>query len=493
MLTARRLRWRRRARHLRLGAARLRRRLGDARTAVESLHQPAAALGASAGRLHGCGRARAADRPARRSSTQHGRVGLAPGGARARGVDGHPTSPQPQRPRSLADLPGHRLARHRRHRRDVRNRCPGTRPERVSRARHPVRRRRSPPAPELHGNRQPHRRARARSRSDIRRMGPNHHRTESNDPRLHVRPRRTGLERRRRHPTGRAGHRSRPPHTARTCRRIRPLRARRPLRRRPVRHDVRRPVPRRGRRHGAARLDEPVRVHRPARLRHRAVDDEPRARGTPHPDQAGCRSDPAHVCVVEPPRAGRIAGASVRRQRPRHAQHARRTVDVSHRVRAGQGARHRSTASRSSSSPRPNRSRSTRNGSTCRTASPPCRPTAITESPTPPTPGSSTTARASKPRCRPSSTSSGQSGPGSRYPRRTSSDLTHHDTNPREEHHEHDHPPADRHVADDAGHRARPLRLQRHLATDRHRPPRDQGSRSAPPRARCRPRPWNLA
>ena len=108
------------------------------------------------------GRARAADRPARRSSPQHGRLGLAPGGARARGLDGHPTPPQPQRPRSLADLPGHRLARHRRHRRHVRNRCPGTRPERVSRARHPVRRRRSPPPPELHGNRQPHRRARAR-------------------------------------------------------------------------------------------------------------------------------------------------------------------------------------------------------------------------------------------------------------------------------------------------------------------------------------------
>ena len=42
----------------------------------------------------------------------------------------------------------------------------------------------------------------------------------------------------------------------------------------------------------------------------------------PSLDPAGCRSDPAHVCVVEPPRAGRIAGAGVRLQRPRHAQHA---------------------------------------------------------------------------------------------------------------------------------------------------------------------------
>ena len=58
---ARRLRRCRRARHLRLGAARLRRRLGDARTAVESFHQPAPTLGASAGRLHGCGRGGAAD------------------------------------------------------------------------------------------------------------------------------------------------------------------------------------------------------------------------------------------------------------------------------------------------------------------------------------------------------------------------------------------------------------------------------------------------
>ena len=40
------------------------------------------------------------------------------------------------------------------------------------------------------------------------------------------------------------------------CRRSRPVRARRPLRRRCLRHDLRRPVPRRGRRHGAARLDE---------------------------------------------------------------------------------------------------------------------------------------------------------------------------------------------------------------------------------------------
>ena len=68
-----------------------------------------------------------------------------------------------------------------------------------------------------------------------------------------------------------------------------------------------------------------------------------------------------------------------------------------------------------------------------RPAGPPRRPVDQQRSPSRrrhPRRSSSTTARASKPRCRPSSTSSGQSGPGSQYPQRTSSDLTHYDTQP---------------------------------------------------------------
>ena len=164
----------RRARHLRLGPARLRRRLGDARLAVGSLHQPASAVGMGAGRQHGRRRADAARRPARRSGAQHGRVGVAPGGARARGVDVRPTPPQPRRPRPLAALPGRRLARvgsvggmyetavraHDQHA--------------YAGARHSVRRRRSPPAPQLHRNGQPHRRARERARRDIASVDSNH-------------------------------------------------------------------------------------------------------------------------------------------------------------------------------------------------------------------------------------------------------------------------------------------------------------------------------
>ena len=72
----------------------------------------------------------------------------------------------------------------------------------------------------------------------------------------------------------------------------------------------------------------------------------------------------------------------------------------------------------------------------------------------------------------------------------TNADSPDHDpTQHREEHHEHDHPPeqrrprrtGDNRDRDDAGHRARPLRHQRHLATDRHRPPRDRGPRGARP------------
>ena len=52
----------------------------------------------------------------------------------------------------------------------------------------------------------------------------------------------------------------------------------------------------------------------------------------------GAAQDAAHVGLVEPPRAGGLAGAGVRGQLARHAQHARRAVHVPHGVRTGQGA-----------------------------------------------------------------------------------------------------------------------------------------------------------
>ena len=115
--------------------------------------------------------------------------------------------------------------------------------ERLPGTRHALRRRRSPPAPALHRNRQPHRRTRAGTRRNLGRLDPHHERTGSHHPRLRLRPSRPGLERRRRNATRRAGHRSRPPHTAHTCERTGPLRARRPLRRRTVRDDLRRHIP----------------------------------------------------------------------------------------------------------------------------------------------------------------------------------------------------------------------------------------------------------
>ena len=229
------------------------------------------------------------------------------------------------------------VARARLRRWDVRDCRQGARPAHLPRARRPVRRRRSPSASQLLGIRQPHRRARERARSDVGQLGSCHCRGEPH-PGVRLRPRRSGLERRRRRPTGRSGHRCGPAQPARSRRRARSVRARRSLGRRYLRHDLRRPVPGRGRRHGPARLDEPVRVHRASRLRQRAVDDAPRAWSAPQPRPAGRGSSPAHVSMVEPPRAGGIARPGVRVQRSRYAQHARRAIHVSRGVRTGQGA-----------------------------------------------------------------------------------------------------------------------------------------------------------
>ena len=99
-------------------------------------------------------------------------------------------------------------------------------------SRNAVRRRRPPPAHELLGVRQPDRRTRERARSDVAQLDPHHRRGEPNVPNLLLRPRRSGLERRRRCPAGRPGRCRGPARLARALRRTRPVPARRPLRRR---------------------------------------------------------------------------------------------------------------------------------------------------------------------------------------------------------------------------------------------------------------------
>ena len=85
----------------------------------------------------------------------------------------------------------------------------------------------------------------------------------------------------------------------------------------------------------------------------------------------GVAPDPAHVGMVEPPRAGRIAGAGVRRQPTRHAQHARRAVDVPQGVRTGQGA----DVARRQAARRRHRDRvDPQERGMGRPAGPPCRP-----------------------------------------------------------------------------------------------------------------------
>ena len=80
-------------------------------------------------------------------------------------------------------------------------------------------------------------------------------------------------------------------------RRARPLRAGRALHRRPLRHDLRRPVPRAGRRHGAAGQLQPRAVHRDPQL--------------PRP----VRRDAARRSAL-PAHAGRARAGSGRRRRP---------------------------------------------------------------------------------------------------------------------------------------------------------------------------------
>ena len=129
-----------------------------------------------------------------------------------------------------------------------------------------VRRRRPPAPPGLPRPRLPHRRAVQRPRRDLGKLGPDHRSRRGDHPGLRLRPRRAGLERRGRQPAGRRRVGRGPAHAPRRGRRARPLRAGRALHRRHLRDDVRRPLPRAGRRPGAAGQLEPRAVHPDARL-----------------------------------------------------------------------------------------------------------------------------------------------------------------------------------------------------------------------------------
>ena len=99
-----------------------------------------------------------------------------------------------------------------------------------------------------------------------------------------------------------------PAPAARRGRRGRPLRPGRPLHRRHLRPDLRRPVPRAGRRHGAARQLQPRAAHQHPELRRPVRRDAARPRPAAHPGPArpGPRARRLRTCPARrPTRSGR--------------------------------------------------------------------------------------------------------------------------------------------------------------------------------------------
>ena len=132
-------------------------------------------------------------------------------------------------------------------------------------------------------------------------------RVGSDHPGLRLRPRRTGLERRRPRSPQDGVTAAKDLHTLlAVAGETRALRAGRALDRRHLRHDVRRPVPRAGRRHGAAGQLQPRAVHPDPRLPRSVRRDAPRPRAAAHAGPprrwAGC--SPA----LTPARPGRRPG-----------------------------------------------------------------------------------------------------------------------------------------------------------------------------------------
>ena len=196
------------------------------------------------------------------------------------------------------------------------------------------RRWRAPAAPALHRLGQPHRRPRTRWRRVLlgRRLdcaggGPRHHG-------LRVRPRRPRMERRHGQPAGRDPHRRGPAHAARPRPHSRPVRAGRSLVRRSLRPELRRAIPRPGRRHGATGL-------------HRT------------------QTRPARPPTPSPPRSSAAGGTGVR-GRPPGSRAADRPVLLRHSAAARPGRGPTPTPRPPGTSPAPSRSSSPRRTRRCR-------------------------------------------------------------------------------------------------------------------------------
>ena len=206
--------------------------------AVGPLHQPTAELGTRAGRRHGRppGLTLLIAQPDDQALDTAGWVWPA-GGARARRVDGRPAPSQPCAAesdgcstRSSPSLAIGSVGAM------YETAVTARTSDSYAGARHAVRRRRSPTAPGLHGDRQPDRRARERARRGVGRLGSDHRSSVSRTTRVCAYDRAgQGWSDDVDAPQDGGGHRRRSAHPARACRRIGPLRARRPLRRRPVR------------------------------------------------------------------------------------------------------------------------------------------------------------------------------------------------------------------------------------------------------------------
>ncbi len=175
-------------------------------------------------------------------------LGVAAGRAGAGRVDVRPDAPHAPPSRPLAAHPRRRRPGPRIGRRHVREHRPRPGPGHLPRPREDLRRRRAPAAPGLPRPRRSHRRALQRPRRDLRLLGPDLRPGGRDHPGVRLRPGRTGLERRRGPPPGRGRGRRGPAHPAGRSRRDRPLRPGRALHRWHLRPDLRRPLPRAGRR-----------------------------------------------------------------------------------------------------------------------------------------------------------------------------------------------------------------------------------------------------
>ena len=139
-------------------------------------------------------------------------------------------------------------------------------------------------------------------------------------------------------PPGRHRRRPGPAHPARRRRRDRPLRPGRALDRRHLRHDLRRPLPRAGRRHGAPGQLQPRPAHQDRRLRRPVRRDAPRPRAAAHPGPA--RPGPAVPRLRTCPAPAADQVDALTSTATRSPQRPRRALGRPRRLRPGPGTDH---------------------------------------------------------------------------------------------------------------------------------------------------------